>query len=179
MKFLETERIELRNFQEQDLEDIYRYAKEEGVGERAGWLPHQNIEESRAILYKVFLPNPDDYAIVDRKSGHVIGSFGLHKTSLRCSDDFPGKKVQELGYVLSKDYWGKGIMTEILSAAIQKWKEEKKADVLTAIVFSDNLASMHVLEKCGFRHYRILKDIYLPRLDKNVDEYCFYLRISK
>ncbi len=177
MIFLETERILLRNFKEDDLNDVFSYASVEGVGENAGWKHHANIEESKVILYNVFLTNPNDYAIVDKETGKVIGSFGLHPSS-RLSSDFPLENTKELGYVLSKDYWGKGIMTEILSAAIAKWKEEGNIDVLTALVFSDNKNSIHVLEKCGFRHYRIIKDIFFKSIDQMKDEYCFYLRIK-
>ncbi len=175
--YLETERILLRRFQEKDLNDIFSYASVEGVGESAGWKHHQNIEETKAVLYNVFLTNENDYAIIDKETNKVIGSFGLH-TSSRLSSDFPLENAKELGYVLSKDYWGKGIMTEILSASIKKWKEEGKIDVLTALVFSDNSSSMHVLEKCGFRHYRIIKDVFFKSIDEMKDEYCFYLRIK-
>lgn len=177
MFFLETKRVILRNFTEDDLNDIFSYASVPDVGELAGWNHHKNIEESRTVLYKVFLPNPEDYAIVDKRTNHVIGSFGLHQSSqLAC--DFPLEISKEVGYVLAKDYWGKGIMSEILSSSIQKWKEEGKIDVLTAITSSTNKISAHVLEKCGFSLYRIIKDVYVASLDKVVDKYCFYLRLK-
>ena len=178
MIFLETERVILRNFTEDDLDDIFLYASVPDVGEMAGWNHHENIEESRTVLYKVFLPNPEDYAIVDKKTNHVIGSFGLHQTS-QLTADFPPETSKEIGYVLAKNFWGKGIMSEILSSIIQKWKEEGKIDVLTATTFSTNKASAHVLEKCGFRHYRIIKDEYVSSLDKVFDKYCFYLRLKQ
>ncbi len=178
MHYLETDRIYLRHFQEEDLQDFFDYSKVPGVGEKAGWNHHETIEDSRMILYKNLIPNPDDYAIVDKKTGKVIGSFGLHLSSTRVSNDFPEEKVKELGYVLAKNYWGQGIMTEILSAALIKWTEERKCDVLTAIVFSDNKESAHVLEKCGFRHYRIVKDCPIEALNQTKDEYYFYLRLS-
>ena len=47
---LTTPRLVLRPFRETDLEDLYEYARVDGVGQMAGWMPHQNVEESRAIL---------------------------------------------------------------------------------------------------------------------------------
>ena len=46
-------------------------------------------------------------AIVWKVNKKVIGSIGLHKDQLRSADN-----VKMLGYVLSEDYWGKGIITE-------------------------------------------------------------------
>ena len=47
---LKTERLTLRPFRESDLQDLYNYARVDGVGQMAGWLPHKNLEESRTIL---------------------------------------------------------------------------------------------------------------------------------
>ena len=43
---IETQRLLLRPWQETDLEDFYEYAKVDGVGQMAGWLPHKDLEES-------------------------------------------------------------------------------------------------------------------------------------
>ena len=43
---LETERLIIRAWKETDLEDFYEYAKVDGVGQMAGWNPHQSIQES-------------------------------------------------------------------------------------------------------------------------------------
>ena len=47
---LTTERLTLRPWRESDLEDFYEYAKVDGVGQMAGWLPHESIETSKMIL---------------------------------------------------------------------------------------------------------------------------------
>ena len=43
-KVLETQRLILREFKEEDLTDFYEYASVDGVGEMAGWSHHENIE---------------------------------------------------------------------------------------------------------------------------------------
>ncbi len=43
---LHTKRLLLRPFQQEDLDDFYRYAKEDGVGQPAGWIPHENKNET-------------------------------------------------------------------------------------------------------------------------------------
>lgn len=49
---LETNRLVLRPFKRSDLDDFYAYAKVWGVGQMAGWLPHQSIKQSQEILEK-------------------------------------------------------------------------------------------------------------------------------
>lgn len=49
-KVLETKRLFLRPFRQEDLDDFYDYASIEGVGERAGWKHHENKEESQKML---------------------------------------------------------------------------------------------------------------------------------
>ena len=47
---LETERLILRPFEKEDLDDFYTYASVEGVGEMAGWKHHTSKEETQKIL---------------------------------------------------------------------------------------------------------------------------------
>ncbi len=60
---------------------------------------------------------------------------------------------REIGYVLSKDYWGMGLMPEAVKAAIKYAFEELNVDVLLCGHFNFNLKSKRVIEKCGFEFY--------------------------
>ena len=73
---IETERLLLRAWRETDAEDFYEYAKVDGVGQMAGWLPHKSLEESREVL-NFFIRDKKTFAIVLKESGKVIGSLGL------------------------------------------------------------------------------------------------------
>lgn len=53
-KILETERLILRPWVETDAEALYKYASDPEVGPRAGWPPHQSVEESREIINGIF-----------------------------------------------------------------------------------------------------------------------------
>ena len=76
---LETERLMLRPWREEDLEDFYRYASVPGVGEMAGWAAHENREKSAAIL-KLFMDEKKTLALEEKATGRVIGSLGLEST---------------------------------------------------------------------------------------------------
>ena len=47
---IETPRLILRPWRQTDLRDFYEYASVDGVGQMAGWRPHQSMEESQMIL---------------------------------------------------------------------------------------------------------------------------------
>ena len=51
---LETRRLRLRPFRDDDAADVYDYARDPRVGPIAGWQPHTSVEESREIIRTVF-----------------------------------------------------------------------------------------------------------------------------
>ena len=99
---IETNRLVLRGFREDDLADFYDYAKVDGVGECAGWSHHKSIEESRRIL-SMFIEGRNVFAIVDKKSGKVIGSVGIKDPDEVTVSRFPDVNIKEIGFVLARD----------------------------------------------------------------------------
>ena len=155
-KEIETERLLLRAFKETDLNDFYEYAKIDGVGEMAGWPHHENIEESKKILDR-FIKNDIVFAIVYKENNKVIGSLGVEECGLVDKlIEFDGLLGRELGYVLSKNYWGKGIMPEAVKGVIDYLFNDLNLDYITIGHFSRNNQSRRVIEKCGFKPYRKL-----------------------
>lgn len=146
MKVLETERLILRNWTLGDLDDFYEYAKSLEVGPDAGWQPHACKTDTEKIL-QAFIKNDDVWAIEYKENHKVIGSVGLHKDEHRT-----GINSKMLGYVLSKGYWGKGIMTEVAKEVIRFAFEEEKLDLISIQHFRFNNRSKRVIEKCGFKY---------------------------
>lgn len=151
---LKTERLVLRPWTEDDLNDFFEYASVDGVGQMAGWLPHRDIDESRAILQK-FIDGKKTFAL--EFEGKVIGSLGIELYNEKELPEFKEKRGREIGYVLSKDYWGRGLMPEAVREVIRYLFEVVKLDFIACGHFVDNVQSMRVQEKCGFRHYRLQK----------------------
>ena len=151
---IETERLILRPWKETDLHDLYEYARVEGVGEKAGWNHHKSIKESQRILNS-FINRKKTFALELKESGKVIGSLGIEPRDEDAG--LPGKlQGREIGYVLSKDYWGKGLMPEAVKAVVSYCFEVLKYDYLTCGHFDHNHRSRRVVEKSGF-HF--LKDV--------------------
>lgn len=153
---LETERLILRPFTQADLYDFNEYASVEGVGEMAGWKHHESLEKSQMILHS-FIDEDKTFAIVFKETGKVIGSLGVEKYGLEDAlTEFYGYKGREIGYVLSKDFWGKGIMPEAVKAVIDYLFNTLKLDFLLCGFYDFNSRSKRVQEKCGFKPYRKL-----------------------
>ena len=147
---LRTEQLTLRPWRETDLEDFYAYASVDGVGQMAGWKPHADREESRRIMTR-FIENKKTFALEYR--GKVIGSLGIELYSEEKYPEFADKRCRSIGYVLSKDYWGRGLMPEAVGEAVRYLFEEAGLDVIFCAHFLSNRQSGRVQEKCGFRHY--------------------------
>ena len=150
MKTLETKRLIIRNWKEADIYDFYEYARVEGISEMTGWPAHEKIEVTKTIL-KDFIDNDIEYALVLKEENKVIGSLGFHNKSTDIN--YNADVQREIGYVLSKAYWGRGLMPEAVREAIKYAFDEIKVDVLWCGHKSFNLQSKRVIEKSGFRYY--------------------------
>ena len=155
-KVIETERLILRPFRQTDLEDFYEYASVEGVGEMAGWKHHESIAESQSIMNS-FISNDKVFAICLKENNKVIGTVGIEKYGLEDAlTEFKDYYGRELGYVLSKDYWGNGLVPEAVNAVMDYLFNELDYDFLLCGYYNFNERSKRVQEKCGFKPYRSL-----------------------
>ena len=146
---LKTDRLTLRPWKESDLEDFYTYASVDGIGQMAGWMPHKDREESRQIL-RHFIEGKKTFAL--EHNGKVIGSLGIEAYREGAYPELAALQGRSIGYVLSKDYWGQGLMPEAVNAVIAWLFDEIKLDFIFVGHFDWNRQSRRVIEKCGFRY---------------------------
>ena len=116
----------------------------------AGWKPHESREESLEIVRR-FIDGKKTFAL--EYKGKVIGSLGIERYDEKKFPEFDDKRCREIGYVLSKEYWGGGLMPEAVRKVIEYLFEEAGLDVIFCGHFLRNHQSARVQEKCGFRHY--------------------------
>ncbi len=153
-KTLETYRLILRTFNYDDLNDLFEYASVEGVGEKAGWKHHESILKSKEIL-DIFIKHDKTFAIVLKENNKVIGSIGVDEYGMEDKlTEFNNYKGREIGFVLNKDYWGKGIMTEAVKEVINYLFNDLELDFLLCGYYDFNTTSKRVQEKLGFKPYR-------------------------
>lgn len=171
---LETERLILRAWHESDAEALFKYASDPEVGPRAGWPPHQSVEESREIIKKVFSME-SMWAVVLKETGEVIGCVGYLPA---LNANLPIEKGEcEVGYWIARPYWGKGICTEAMRAVIELCFSKKGFSALWGDYFPDNPASGKVMEKCGFTDTG--KETLCPKLDVGSDKPVKVMRLTR
>ena len=168
---LKTKRLILRPWRQEDLDDFYEYASVDGVGQMAGWLPHESKEKTQTILDS-FISGKKTFAL--ELDGKVIGSLGIE---LYKEEEFPElDKLQgrSIGYVLSKAYWGQGLMPEAVQAVLKYLFENVGFDFLVVSHYVWNGQSRRVIQKSGFRY---LKTIQLnTRYDTTEDTLVYILK---
>ena len=173
---LETERMVLRPWRSNDLADLYEYASVDGVGQMAGWLPHNNKDFSKQIL-DMFIAEHKVLAI--EFDGKVIGSLGIEEYDEKLHPELAALSGREIGYVLSKEYWGQGLMPEAVQAVIAYAFSKLQLDFLVVGHFVWNNQSRRVIEKCGFQYAKTVN--HTPRFETTelTMEYILYNRNKK
>ncbi len=145
MSVIQTERIVLRRFKHGDAEAMYKnWTSDERVAHYCRWNAHKSIAETKAYLQMCF-ETEYSWAITLKDTDEPIGCIDVVGVN--------SVGVPEIGYVLCYDYWGKGIMTEVVEAVI---KELFRCgfDKVGACHCVDNPASGRVMEKCGMTYVR-------------------------
>lgn len=164
---LKTYRLIIRKINESDLDDFNEYASVEGVGETAGWNHHKDKVESELILKKM-IDNGNEFAIIYKENNKMIGTIGLQKPQIEIENKFG----VELGYVLSKNYWGKGIATEAIREVIRWLMFEIKVDYIASGHFNENIKSKRVIEKNKLKFY---KDLVYTTINGEKKESKYYI----
>ena len=150
---LRTERLLLRPWRESDLEDFYAYARVDGVGQMAGWTPHRSLDESRRIL-EMFIAEKKTFAL--EHQGKAVGSLGIEYYQEQHFPELAGLWGREIGYALSKEYWGQGLMPEAVRAVTDYLFDAVKLDFILVGHFEWNRQSARVIEKCGFAEVKTI-----------------------
>jgi ribosomal-protein-alanine N-acetyltransferase len=151
---IETSRLRLRKLLLRDAADMFEYASLPEVAENLTWECHRNISDSlhylRMILkqYEDNLPSP--WGIVLKDNGKLIGTVGFNSVSYQ-------NAFAEVGYVLSRHYWGNGLMSEALSEVVKFGFEVMNLNRIEATCNTQNRRSESVMKKCGFSFEGILR----------------------
>ena len=155
---LETERLILRPWCDDDAPDLYIYASDPDIGPPAGWPPHTSVENSLEIIRTV-LSTPETYAVCLKESGNPIGSIGFHRNDLAEQDD-----EYELGYWIGKPFWGQGLIPEASREMLRHAFEDLKMNRIWCGYYDGNEKSRRVQEKLGFVYQRKTEGIEVSLL---------------
>jgi RimJ/RimL family protein N-acetyltransferase len=152
--FLETERLVLRRFTEDDVDILVELDADADVmhfvtGGRP--TPRHEIETDVLPAFLDYYARFDGYgfwAAIEKTSGRFVGWFHF-----RPQKDAPPNEV-ELGYRLHTSAWGKGYATEGSRALVDKGFADLDVQRVVAFTMVVHGASRRVLEKAGLRYVR-------------------------
>ena len=145
---VETDRLVLRQRTIDDVPDMFAYVSLENVAYPAGLPPIATLEDEYDYFENRYYQNlekanlPSGYGITVKGSDHIIGSCDFNH---RHEDD-----VFEIGYMLHPDFWGRGYMTEAVSALIEIGFTLLNLHKVEIRCYGSNKQSQRVAEKLGF-----------------------------
>ncbi len=166
---IQTPRLILRKLALADAEDIFAYARDPDVTAYTLWEPHQSINDTYDYLNNIALEICRSgmgitWGIIEKESGKLIGTCSLQTTSVH--------RRAEMGYVLSKSYWGRGLMTEAVKGAIAFGFHVMHLLRIQGFCAVDNFASARVLEKAGMQFEGVLHNyVFTKERTWNVNMY--------
>jgi len=144
---LETERLRLRGWRDEDTEDWAGLCADDEVmrslGREGGLSPGDAWREMAALAGHWVLKGYGHWALELRETGELVGRAGLFQPP-----DWP---ALELGWTVARPHWGKGYAGEAARAAMDWARDELGASHLISLIPDDNHRSQRVAEKLGMR----------------------------
>lgn len=149
---LETDRLILRKPVIEDAPAVFStYAQDPDVTKYLTWKPHENIEVTQEVINNFIKKwnggSEFSFMIILREEKKLIGNISIR------FDSHGGN----LGYVLAKEYWGNGYMTEALQSVITWAFAQGSVYRVWAVFDIENEASGKVMEKAGMQYEGILR----------------------
>jgi RimJ/RimL family protein N-acetyltransferase len=145
---LETERLILRGFRDSDADALHAMTADPVIREHIGYesLPlSEACWRSIAIIVGHWaLPGFGMWAVEEKASEAFIGRIGIWRP-----DGWPGTEV---GWLLGRDWWGRGYATEAAHASVAWAFERLDIPELISIIRPDNTRSIRVAERIGERY---------------------------
>lgn len=153
---LETENYILRRITQQDVEAIFSYFSDEEVTKYYDLDTFEDISEAYRFVTskeKMFLESRGirwGITTKDRRD-RVIGTIGFHNWNRSFFK-------AEISYELSKEYWGQGLMSEVIPCVLEYGFESMELNRIEALLHPENIGSKRVLKKANFRHEGTLEE---------------------
>ena len=157
--FLETERLILRKFREEDFADFCAYAMDLEMCRMMGNDPMDTEEAARVTFDWLKDKEERSYALVYKETGRVIGNLNItplpdHLLKLPALAEKQGKS---LSFCISRQYQRQGVMSEAVRAVIAHLFDEEGMDYVQCGYFDFNTVSAKFQEKLGFVHLTTLE----------------------
>lgn len=171
---LETARLRLRAPQLEDAKVIFdSYAQDPVVTRYLVWLPHQSVETTETFIAHCIDQRANasafSYVITRKADAQLLGMIDLR----------PDRHGANIGYVLAKEYWRQGIMTEAARCVIEYALSQPAIYRVQAFCDVDNVASARTLEKIGMRSEGTLRRYIVHPTVSSRPRDCYLYAITK
>lgn len=157
-QLINTDRLLLRKYESSDADNMFKnWSNDFEVTKFLSWKPHNNVHTTEEIIAKwveIYKNNIYNWAIELKEIHEVIGGISIVKldeASYSC----------EIGYCMSRKYWGMGIMSESLKAVIDYLFSEIGFNRIVAMHDTNNIASGQVMIKSGMNYEGTLRQAKL------------------
>ncbi len=159
---LETKRLRLRPWCEDDAESLYEYARDPDIGPIAGWPAHKSVDESREVIKSVLMVGPEAYAVCLKEDDVAIGAIEL---KMKEKSDFAKSDSEcELGFWIAKPFWGRGLIPEAAHELLRRAFEELAMEKVWCAYYDGNAKSKRAQEKIGFQYQWTTENVDVPLL---------------
>ena len=153
---LETPRLSLRKFTEEDIEALYAILKDQEVNTFLPWYPLKSLGEARAFFEERYAadyakPQAYAYAICLKSDNYPIGYI---KVDMEEHHDF--------GYGLRREFWHRGIVTEAGKIVVEQVKKDG-VPYITATHDKNNPRSGNVMKKVGMKYCYSFEEQWKPK----------------
>ena len=176
--YIETNRLIVRSFREEDAEALHRIKTDPGVLEYIPDFLDRGAERSDMVKYiREFIRLEDEgdidvwrcYAIESRETGEVMGCVSFSKNEML--------NEYELGWMVIGAYTKKGYASEAAEAYADWFCEAYGIDYLIVVMDVDNPASYKAAEKCGFKLFE-KRTVYDYQINRYSDDYYYFRRYA-
>jgi [ribosomal protein S5]-alanine N-acetyltransferase len=150
---LETDRTILRILTKDDAMEVLKHFSDPVVTRFMDIEPCKYLKEAEEIIQY----HEDDlgcrWGIVEKVHGSLIGTIGYHYLR-KTNEEF----IAEIGFDLSRNYWGKGYMTEAIREVISFGFTKMGLDTIDATVEPNNEKSINIMTRFGFKRDAQLRE---------------------
>ncbi len=147
MNILETQRLVVRHLRASDVDEMYAICSDAELMRFVG----DGQPLKREQVEKWIEKSVDNYrrqgfgcsAVIDKSTARFAGYCGLVYG--------PGSEIVEIIYTLKKEYWGRGLASEVAGAMIDYGLNKLDLKRIMATIDPDNLGSIRIVEKLGLK----------------------------
>lgn len=150
----ETNRLLLRQLNENDMHDIFAYSHLKDVVSMVGMKLHTSLDMTKRYILHEQKKN-ETYGLILKNEDRLIGTV-----SLRHTDKDASINARLISIIIHPNYWGKGYGSEAIKEVLKVAFEEYKVDKVFGGCFSFNARSKSIQEKLGFLYENTDEESY-------------------